>query len=49
MKMFSLEARVEIDFYLRENNSCDIKHQSFDAVFFRLQGIILKQINQIII
>lgn len=46
MRMFVLEARVEIDFYLTENNSCDLKQQSYDAVFFRLQGIILQLINQ---
>ena len=46
MRMFALDTRVEIDFYLRENNSCDLKEQSYDTVFFRLQSIILKLINQ---
>ncbi len=47
MKLFTLETRVEIDFYLTQNNNCDLKHQSFDTVFFRLQGIILNHINKI--
>lgn len=47
MKLFTPETRVEIDFLLTRNSSCEIRLQNFDSVFFRLQGIILNHINKI--